>query len=123
MTDAFIAGGWGMYPTLFAGLALLATTLRYALRPESRFVPLMICLGFFTLFAGVLGFVTGIMNMLRGYASMDSKEPIVLFLGTFESLHNIALALLLVQFSIIAASIGAWRLSQQAQAAVAVPAR
>lgn len=124
MTDAFIAGGWGMYPTLFAGLALLATTLRYALRPESRFVPLMICLGFFTLFAGVLGFVTGVMNMLRGYADLPAGEgPTVLYLGTWESLHNIALALLLIQFSTIAASIGAWRLSRQAQAAVAVPAR
>jgi hypothetical protein len=121
MTEAFIAGGWGMYPTLFAGLALLGSTLRYALNPQSRYVPLMMCLGLFTLFAGVLGFVTGIMSMLRGYASMDSEKPIVLFLGTFESLHNIALALLLVQVSIIAASIGAWRLSRQAQAAVAVP--
>lgn len=125
MTDAFIAGGWGMYPTLFAGLALLGTTIQYALRPQSRFVPLMICLGFFTLFAGVLGFVTGVMSMLRGFADMPASEgaSVVLYLGTYESLHNVALALLMIMFSTIAASIGAWRLSRQAQAAVAVPAR
>jgi len=123
MSEAFIAGGWGMYPTLFAGLALLATCLRYAARPESRFVPLMITLGIFTLLAGVLGFVTGIMNMLRGYAgSMADAGPVVLYLGTFESLHNVALALLLIQTSMIAAAIGAWRLSQQVQAQ-AVPVR
>jgi hypothetical protein len=124
MTDAFIAGGWGMYPTLLAGLALLGTTIQYALRPQSRFVPLMICLGFFTLFAGVLGFVTGVMSMLRGFADMPASEgTTVLYLGTYESLHNVALALLMIMFSTIAASIGAWRLSRQAQAAVAVPAR
>jgi hypothetical protein len=123
MSDAFIAGGWGMYPTLIAGLALLGTTLRYALRPESRFVPLMISLGLFTLFAGVLGFVTGVMTMLHAYAGpLESEGPTVLFLGTFESLHNVALALLLIMLSTLAASVGAWRLSRQAQA-VAVPAR
>jgi hypothetical protein len=124
MSEAFIAGGWGMYPTLFAGLALLVTCLRYAARPESRFVPLMLTLGLFTLFAGVLGFVTGVMNMLRAYAGppLASEGPTVLYLGTFESLHNVALALLLIQTSMIAASIGAWRLSRQVQAA-AVPVR
>ncbi len=124
MTDAFIAGGWGMYPTLFAGLALLGTTIQYALRPQSRYVPLMICLGFFTLFAGVLGFVTGVMSMLRGTADMPAGEgTTVLYLGTYESLHNVALALLMIVISTLAASIGAWRLSRQAQAAVAVSAR
>jgi hypothetical protein len=125
MLEAFIAGGWGMYPTLFAGLALLGTTIQYAINPQSRYVPLMICLGFFTLFAGVLGFVTGVMTSLRAYAAgpLASEGPTVLYLGTFESLHNVALALLLIQISTLAASIGAWRLSRQAQAAAAVPTR
>ena len=41
MKEAFIAGGWGMYPTSLAGLALILTCLLYAFRPESRFVPLI----------------------------------------------------------------------------------
>lgn len=123
VSDAFIAGGWGMYPTLIAGLALLGTSLRYASRPESRYVPLMIALGLFTLFAGGLGFITGVITVLRFYAEMQGEpRPAILYYGFQESLHNVALALLLTMMSTLAASIGAWRLAQQAQAA-AVPAR
>jgi hypothetical protein len=122
MLEAFIEGGFGMYPTLIAGLALLVTSVRYASRPESRYVPLMITLGLFTLFAGSLGFITGIINLLRAYAGpLADQGPSVLYLGFQESLNNIALALLLTTASTLAASIGAWRLAQQARAA-AVPA-
>jgi hypothetical protein len=65
------------------------------------------------------------MSMLRGIADLPPSEgpTLVLYLGTYESLHNVALALLMIMFSTIAASIGAWRLSQQVQAAAAVPTR
>ena len=114
-----------MYPTLVAGLALLGTSLRYASRPESRYVPLMIALGLFTLFAGCLGFTTGVINMLRFYAEMQGEpRPAILYYGFQESLHNVALALLLTTMSTLAASVGAWRLARQAQAAAAtVPVR
>jgi hypothetical protein len=123
MTEAFIAGGWGMYPTLLAGLALLGTCLRYASRPDSRYVPLMLTLGLFTLLAGSLGFITGVINLLRAYAGpLADQGPTVLYIGIQESLHNVSLALLLTTASSIAASIGAWRLTRQTQAAT-VPAR
>ncbi len=123
MSEAFIAGGWGMYPTLLAGLALLGTSLRYASRPESRYIPLMLTLGLFTLFAGGLGFITGIMNLLGAYAGpLASQGSSVLYIGIQEALHNIALALLMTMVSAIAASIGARRLARQTQAA-AIPVR
>ncbi|WP_257446327.1 hypothetical protein [Archangium lipolyticum] len=115
-----------MYPTLLAGLALLGTSLRYATRPDTRYVPLMLTLGLFTLFAGGLGFITGIMNLLRAYVGpLASEGPSVLFIGVQEALHNIALALLMTMVSALAASVGAWRLARQARAAVAatVPVR
>ncbi|HYO58112.1 hypothetical protein [Archangium sp.] len=122
MSEAFIAGGFGMYPTLLAGLALLATSLRYASRPESRYVPLMLTLGLFTLFAGGLGFITGIINLLSAYTGpLAGQGPSMLYMGFQEALHNIALALIMTTASTLAASVGAWRLSRQAQAA-AVPA-
>ena len=125
ISDAFIAGGWGMYPTFIAGLALLVTSLRYASRPESRYVPLMIALGLFTLLAGCLGFVSGVITMLRFYADLKGEPgSIVLYYGFQESLHNIALALLLTTTSTLAVAVGAWRLARQAQAAAAaVPVR
>jgi hypothetical protein len=107
-----------MYPTLLAGLMLLGTSLRYASRPDSRYVPLLLTLGLFTLFAGSLGFVTGVINLLRAYAGpLADQGPSVLYLGIQESLHNVALALLMTTVSTIAASIGAWRLTRQARAA------
>ena len=46
MTEAFAAGGWGMFPTLLAGVGLLVASVLYARRPEARYVPLMVtCLG------------------------------------------------------------------------------
>ncbi|MBZ4419880.1 hypothetical protein [Myxococcus sp. RHSTA-1-4] len=120
MQDAFIAGGWGMYPTLLAGLALIATCLQYARRPESRYVPLMLSLGVFTLMAGALGFATGIVSLLRYYTGSASEQgTTVLFVGFYESLHNVVLALLLSTLGALLASVGAWRLSRRAVAASA----
>ena len=112
MQDAFIAGGWGMYPTLLAGLALIATCIQYARRPQSRYMPLMLSLGVFTLMAGTLGFATGILSMLRYYTG--DMEPVILFAGFYESLHNVVLALLLATVGALLASVGAWRLSRGA---------
>jgi hypothetical protein len=115
MQDAFIAGGWGMYPTLLAGLALIATCIQYARRPQSRYMPLMLSLGVFTLMAGTLGFVTGLVSMLRYYTSLAVEErPTILLMGFYESLHNVVLALLLATVGTLLASVGAWRLSRGA---------
>ena len=117
MSEAFIAGGWGMYPTLLAGLALLAACVRYARHPQARDVPLMLCLGLFTLLAGALGFLTGLMNLLRFAAGAQAPAgPTVLYLGVREALHNLALALLLTGVSVLAASVGAWRRSSRTPA-------
>ena len=117
MENAFIAGGWGMYPTLLAGLALVATCLQYARQPGSRYVPLMLSLGLFTLISGALGFASGLISLLRYYTSAGSDVATsVLFMGFCESLHNVALALMLSMLGALLASVGAWRLSRGAVA-------
>jgi hypothetical protein len=114
MMEAFEAGGWGMYPTLLAGVGLLVASVMYARRPEARYVPLMVTLGLFTFFAGSLGFCTGVITLLRYYTSHPPEQgPIVLFMGIEESLHNVALALLLITVSALSASVGALRLARQ----------
>jgi len=116
MSDFFIAGGWGMYPTLLAGLGLLAASIQYARRPERRYVPLMGALGLFTLIAGGLGFITGLMACLSKYGgSAAGHEPTFLASGLREALHNIVLSLLLGMLAALFASVGAWRLSRQLQ--------
>ncbi|WNG17037.1 hypothetical protein [Cystobacter fuscus] len=112
MNEAFVAGGWGMYPTLLAGLGLLGTSLRYVQRPETRYVPLLVTLGLFTLLAGGLGFFSGVIVMLGAYTGpLVDQGPGVLLLGLGEALHNVALALLLTTLSALVASVGALRLA------------
>jgi uncharacterized membrane protein YqjE len=114
LSHFFVEGGFGMYPTLLAGLCLLATCVLYALRPKRRYVPLMAALGLFTLLAGGLGFVTGVSSMLEGYTGdMAHLGPIVLFAGLRESLNNLVLALMLSALAALFASLGAWRLSRR----------
>lgn len=120
MKEAFIAGGFGMYPTLLAGLALLIACVQYARRPEPRYVPLLVALGIFTLLAGTLGTITGVMTCLHFWAGPDSgHDPAIIAYGVEESLNNIALALLLSVLSALFASVGAWRLSRQLRPAAA----
>jgi hypothetical protein len=108
-----------MYPTLMAGLGLLAASILYSRRPERRFVPLMLTLGLFTLFAGSLGFVTGVATCLRYYAAEPNPVPITLTLGVMESLNNVVLALTMSVLASLFASVGAFRLSRQTQPAPA----
>jgi hypothetical protein len=118
MSDFFVAGGWGMYPTLLAGLGLLVASILYSRNPERRYVPLMLALGMFTLLAGSLGFVTGMMACLSGYGGPAAgHDPTLIAYGIEEALHNIVLALLLSMIAALFASVGAWSLSRQLRAA------
>jgi ABC-type phosphate/phosphonate transport system permease subunit len=124
MTEAFAAGGWGMFPTLLAGVGLLVTSLMYARQPETRYVPLMVTLGLFTLFAGGLGFFSGLIALLRNYTGpLADQGPSVLFVGLQEALHNVVLALLLITVSALSASVGALRLARQQSTVVPVTTR
>lgn len=110
MFNAFTAGGWGMYPTLVFGLMLVAVSLRYAIRPERRWIPLMTSLGLLTLFAGGLGFTTGVIAAL----TMVTPDTTVMALyGLGEALNNFALAFLLLVMGAIAAALGSLRLAHQ----------
>lgn len=114
MVEAFCLGGWGMYPTAFFGLLLIGASLRYAVKPEARVVPLQITLGLLTLFAGTLGFVTGLIacfSHMSGVAAEGSAKWIPL-IGAAEALYNVALALALVIIAVLATSIGAARIAR-----------
>ena len=59
MHDIFRNGGLGTYPTAFLGLLLLAIAIRYAVKPDQRWIPLQVALGITTLATGFASFVTG----------------------------------------------------------------
>ena len=112
MMQLFREGGWGMFPTLGFGLLLLLVAARYAVRPERRFVPLLLGLGTVTLSSGALGFVTGVMASFRYIGAVPASERYVALIGVGESLGNVAFALVFVVLASLAASVVAWRLGR-----------
>src|SRR3954451_21242192 len=96
MKEAFIDGGFGMFPTAIFGVLTVLAAVAYAIRPERRFVPLQVSLGIMTLVAGGLGFTTGMIKSLGGLHMADAEKRWLWLLGMGESLNNIALALGLI---------------------------
>jgi hypothetical protein len=110
----FRDGGWGMYPTLVCGVVLLAAALKYAVRPERRFVPLLVALNLLTLSAGALGFVSGVITTARHLEGVgETRSALVAFLGIGESLNNVGCALMFVTAGAIAVTLGAWKIAFQ----------
>jgi hypothetical protein len=109
IAHSFELGGPGMIPTAIFGVLLVAAAVKYALSPEKRWVPLMLSLGLMTLFAGSLGFVTGMIKSCSAIGTAPPDERYVTVIGLGESLHNIALALVLCLLAAMATAVGALR--------------
>jgi hypothetical protein len=112
MLDAFKLGGWGMYPTLFFGVLFITVAIGYARSAERARLVLLSVLSLLTASAGFLGFVTGAIVTLT-YGAEATNPEAVIALGISESLHNIALALVLLVLGGIATAVGAWRAQPQ----------
>lgn len=115
MISAFRAGGFGMVPTLAFGLLLLAVGVAYALNPERRLVSLFAILGIVDFATGVLGTAMGVVTTFLHVAKLPGPQqyPMAL-LGIAESLHNLALALMLVVLATLALAAGALRAALEA---------
>lgn len=112
-TSFFRDGGWGMYPTSIFGFLLVASGILLVLRPERRYVSLVIALGLVTLGSGVLSSVVGIVNTFRYVAKVASAEQVrIAVLGCAESMNNLVLALILGVLTALLASIAALRASR-----------
>jgi len=113
MLDSFRDGGWGMFPTLIFGLLLLGASVRYAVKPEARWVPLQLALGVLTLTSGMLGFVTGVITTTRHLEQLPTERiGLIGAIGVGESLNNASLALLLMMIAALLTSVGAVRLTR-----------
>ncbi len=108
MLEAVRLGGWGMYPTLIFGALSIVAAVSYARSPERRRLALVGILSGVTLLAGLLGFTTGLMVSLSAAAGLPNQGELIA-LGTFESLNNVGLALMLLVISGLVAAVGAWR--------------
>jgi hypothetical protein len=117
MLESFRLGGWGMYPTFFFGVLMLLSSIRYAVKPEQRYLPLQVSLGILTLMAGSLGFVTGLIATFSAMGQVKADDRWFWMLGVGESLHNLSLALVFLVLAGIAATVGAYRFAQLAKSA------
>jgi hypothetical protein len=101
-------GGWGMYPTLFFGVLALGAAVRYAVAPDGARLLLVGILSAVNLTAGALGCITGVMTSIQ-YAAGQPNQWSLIALGTQESLHCVALALMLLVLTGMVTAIGAFR--------------
>ncbi len=110
MISTFQAGGFGMVPTLAFGLLLLAIGVFHALNPERKLVSLFAILGIVDFASGVLGTAMGAAATLLHVAKLpESQQFPTALLGIAESLHNLALALMLVVLGTLALAVGSLR--------------
>jgi hypothetical protein len=120
MKDLILDGGPGTIPTLLFGLLLLFVATRYSIRPERRWMPLMLALGTATLAMGALGFVAGLKVIAhfagRSIAEPVSKTALISVVGVGEALNNVAFALFFVVLAALAACVGTWRNARTAPA-------
>lgn len=97
MLDFFRDGGFGMFITLFFGVAFVAVSLR-ARGDDGSERARLAGLGGLTLLSGATGFVLGIHHSLS--AAGQAGQPNLAMLGTAESLNNLTLA-----FALLAAGV------------------
>ena len=108
--ESFRMGGPGMIPTAFFGLLLLGVAIRYAMKPDPRWVPLQIALGVLTLAMGGLGFVMGLVKTTTHLGGLEPPLAVkIAAIGFGESLCNVGLALALLTIAAMAVCVGAAR--------------
>jgi len=105
MSEAFHLGGWGMYPTLIAGVLLVGAAARYAWQADRQRMILVIWMQVLTMLVGTLGFVAGMIK--TAISAGDTASPgATVIQGFGESLHNVGLALCLVITASIVVALG-----------------
>jgi hypothetical protein len=111
--ESFRDGGFPMFFVLGFGVVLMAISARYAYRPESRLVPLLVSTGALTLFSGCFGFVSGVIATTRAAAKLDDGRSVIAMIGFGESLNNLAWAFALISLATILTVVGAARLARK----------
>jgi hypothetical protein len=114
----FREGGFAMYPIAISGFLLVASSLLLALRPTRRLLRVVVSLGAFTIFTGMLGTVMGIGLSFHYLGKVPVADQLRIgALGVAESLNNTMLALFLVLIASllsVVAAVRAWRADARA---------
>jgi hypothetical protein len=106
MQEAFRLGGWGMYPTTFIGLVLLAAAVQYMRQPNARRWLVLRHLNVLVGMSALLGFVAGCINT---FTHVEGDKPWIAIIGVGESLVNVGLGLCMLILARIITALGAAR--------------
>lgn len=120
MGEAFRLGGFGMYPTLVAGLVYVFHAIQFAREPEARRLALVRSLGWLTAVAGTLGFTSGVIHAFTSLGSVpEPGEAVQLALiGTGEAACNLGLAMVMTVAATLATCVGKYRSTKSAASLV-----
>ena len=110
--------GFGIFPVMAFGAVALLVSLRYTVRPERRFVPLVVGFSITTLIAGAIGTITGMQTTFKYLAMQHSADGVILLEGLKESLNNIVAACTIVAIVAIVTTIGAYRAVDREESAL-----
>jgi hypothetical protein len=110
MLELFSEGGWTMFPTTLFGLLSLGAAALVAVRPERRFVPLVIASGVMTLCTALLGSVIGVLGVVRAAANAPAADVVAIVSAcAVQALASLLVAFLCLTLASVGAAIGAGR--------------
>lgn len=110
MLDLYSEGGWTMFPTTLFGVLAMGAAALIALRPERRFVPLVISLSVMTLCTAMLGSVIGVLGVVKASANAAPADltTIVTACAT-QALSSLLVAFLCLALAALGTAAGALR--------------
>jgi len=113
MSEFFRAGGVAMVPVLLFGTLAIAVSVLSALRPEGRYLWPTVALALTSIASGLLGTSLGLINVFRYLQHVPAEEhALILTAGAAESLHPVALALILTVITGLVTSVAGFRASR-----------
>jgi hypothetical protein len=97
MTEFFNDGGWTMFPTALFGVLTVVASLVLAVRPERRFVPLVLSLSALTMMTGFLGTMIGLTGVVKATTNAAPADAAsIISACATQALNSLMLASLLV---------------------------
>ena len=122
MGEILHEAGWGAWPVMLFGLTSLLLAIWYAVKPQRRFLPLIIGFGVATILAGFLGTMTGLQHAVSKIGEMAPDRRWIFLIGLREALHNMVMAFVIECLVTLVATVGGYRLVKAAEAAPAAVA-